>query len=207
MKELLSLPRLATLMALALLATLAATTSASAATNSCPTYTTVQPFQSWGDTGYYFLGPAGTFETSLSGWTVKGSAKIVGGNETYYVNSTKDKNSLSLPSGSSITSPSICVTTDTPDLRVFVLNTGTSSSVMNVTMTYTDNKGKPHTVTVAQLRGGSTWGLSQPILFLQNISGILASNGCTWVTFQFAPADNKGKWQVDDFYVDPVKHH
>jgi hypothetical protein len=56
-------------------------------------------------------------------------------------------------------------------------------------------------------QGSKTWAPTMPVLFLANITAILNSNGCTWVTFQFAPADSKGKWQVDDFYVDPVKHH
>ena len=40
---------------------------------------------------------------------------------------------------------------------MFVLNTGAVTSLLNVNMTYTDNKGKPHTVTVAQLTGGKSW--------------------------------------------------
>src|SRR5215831_17029564 len=125
--------------------------------------------------------------------------KIVSGNESYYVNSPTDSHSLSLPSGSAVTSPSICVSTQTPDLRLFVLNLGTATSVLNVNMTYTDTRGRPHTVTVAKLTGGKNWSLSAPVQFLANISGILATNGCTWVTFQFTPADGKGKWQIDDF--------
>jgi hypothetical protein len=206
-KKLLSLPRLATFAGVVLLAAVAATTASAGSGGGCPTYQTVQPFKPWADTGNYFLGPSGSFETSLTGWTVKGAAKLVSGNETYYVHAKTDKSSLSLPSGSSITSPSICVTLDTPDLRLFVLNTGSATALLNVVMTYTDNSGKPHTATVAQLTGGSTWSPSIPVLFLANINSILSSNNCTWVTFTFAPVGSNGKWQIDDFYVDPVKHH
>jgi hypothetical protein len=177
------------------------------AASVCPTYTTVQPFLPWADPGYYFLAPAGSFENSLSGWTAKGGPKIVSGNETYYVNSPTDTHSLSLPNGSSATSPSICVTSDTPDLRLFVLNTGTASATLNVNMTYTDTKGKPHTVTVATLTGSSSWSLSAPVLVLANIQPLLDSYGCTYVTFAFVPVGSKGKWQVDDFYIDPHKQH
>ncbi len=90
---------------------------------------------------------------------------------------------------------------------MFVLNTGTATSVLNVNMTYTDNKGsRPHGHGGAadrQKRGRPRCRSSSS----RTCSAILNSNGCTWVTFQFAPADNKGNWQVDDFYVDPVKHH
>ncbi len=185
----------------------AASASDSYGTSDCPVYTTVQPFTSWSDSGYYFLGPGASFENTLTGWTAKGKAKIVSGNETYYVNSKSDKNSLSLPSGSSVTSPSICVTSDTPDLRLFVLNKGAAASKLNITMTYTNTKGKASTVTVVALTGGSSWSLSAPVLFLANIQPLLDKTGSTYVTFAFAPADSTGQWQIDDFYVDPHKQH
>jgi hypothetical protein len=157
--------------------------------SSCPTYSTTQPFLPWADPGDYFIGPGGDFEGSLTGWVAKGSPKIVSGNETYYVDSATDSHSLSMPKGSMVTSPSVCVTLDTPDLRVFL-----------------NNKGKPATVTVAKitLPGKSGWTLSAPVLFLANIQAILSNNNQTWVTFQFAA---NGAFLVDDFYVDPVKHH
>jgi hypothetical protein len=171
-------------------------------TQGCPTFSTVQPFLPWNDLGWYFLGPAADFEGSLTGWTVKGG-KIVSGNETYYVNAPTDTHSLSLPKSSTATTPSICVTLDTPDIRLFVKNTGSASSILTVNMTYTSNQGKPSTVTVAKLTGTSSWTLSPSILFLANIQSILNNNGQTWVTFQFA---SNGSFQIDDFYVDPLKH-
>ncbi len=173
---------------------------------NCPTETMVQPFATtpWADTDSYFLAPGGAFEGSLTGWTVKG-ARLVHGNESYYVNSTQDKQSLSLPSGSQATSPSVCVTTQTPDLRIFVLNTGSASATLNVNMTYTNMQGKATTVTVGSLTGSSSWSLSPQISFLQNIMPLVNSNGQTWVNFGFAPVGKGGQWQVDDFYVDPIK--
>ena len=153
------------------------------------------------------MAPGGNFENTLTEWTAKSGAKIVSGNESYYVGSHSDNHSLSLPNGSSVTSPSICITADTPDVRLFVLNTGNPLSMLNVNMTYTNTKGKPATITVGKLTGSSKWSLSLPILILANIQPLLDGTGSTWVTFTFAPADSKGKWQADDFYVDPVKHH
>src|SRR5919201_5983952 len=90
-----------------------------ATVNSCPAYPLVQPFTPWLDVGSYFLAPGGQFEGSLTGWTVAGGGKLINGNESYNRNAKTDKQSLSLPSGSSATSPSVCVTTTTPDLRLF----------------------------------------------------------------------------------------
>ncbi len=174
-------------------------------TQGCPTFTTSEPFTPWADTGDYFLGPAADFEGSLTGWTAKG-AKIVSGNETYYVNSPTDSHSLSLPKNSSVTSPSICVTLDTPQLRLFVKNTATASGVLQINMTYTNNQGKASTATVAKLTiaAKADWAPIAPVLFLSKITSILSNNGQTWVTFQLT---STGSLLVDDFYVDPIKHH
>ena len=176
-------------------------------TQGCPTFQTTEPFTPWGDLGDYFLGPAADFEGSLTGWTAKGGAKIVTGNETYYVNSPTDSHSLLLPKGGSATSPSICVTLDTPDLRLFVENTTTAPGTLQINMTYTNNQGKASTATVAKLpvAKNTAWGPTVPVLFLANIQSILSNNNQTWVTFQFVASG--ANLQIDDFYVDPFKHH
>jgi hypothetical protein len=173
--------------------------------SNCPAETIVQPFVApWGDADSYFLAPGGSFEGNLTGWTVQGG-RLVHGNESYYVDSSKDGESLSLPSGSRATSPSICVTTQTPDLRIFVLNTGSATATLNVNMTYTNIQGRGTTVSVGSLTGSSSWSLSPQVFFLKNITPVVNSNGQTWVTFSFAPVGRTGHWQIDDFYVDPIK--
>src|SRR5579859_2132505 len=153
----------------------------------CPTFSTVEPFAPWGDYGDYFLGPAADFEGSLTGWTAKGGAKIVSGNESYYVNSPTDSHSLSLPKGGSATTPSICVTLETPDIRMFVRNSGSSNATFQINMTYTNNQGKASTATVAKIAvvKNAAWAPIDPVMFLANIQSILSSNDQTWVTFQF----------------------
>lgn len=173
---------------------------------ACPATTTSQPFLPWLDLGSYFAVPGGTFESNLSGWTVSGGAKIVPGNESYYINSRADGNSLSLPSGSKVTSPQVCVSLLSPDIRLFVQNTGSLLSLMNVSVNYTDASGKARTLGLLPLLGTSSWAPSLPTLFLANINSLLSSNGQTWVSFTFSPAGIGGHWQIDDFYVDPIKH-
>jgi hypothetical protein len=174
-------------------------------TQACPSFPTAEPFRPWLDSGAYFLGPAADFESSLTGWTAKG-AKIVSGNESYYVTAPTDSHSLLLPKSSTATTPSICVTLDTPDLRLFVENTGTSAATLTINMTYTNNLGRKYTVAVAKIpvAAKASWAPTIPVLFLANIQSILSSNNQTWVTFEFA---SNGALQIDDFYVDPMKHH
>jgi hypothetical protein len=202
--------RLAAVASIAALAAIGAGTASAGggkygplSTQGCPTYSTVEPFTPWADFGDYFLGPAADFEGSLTGWTNHG-AKIVAGNEKYFVNSATDSHSLSLPKNASVVSPSICVTLTTPDIRLFVKNTG-AAALLTINMTYTSNTGKPSTVTVGKVSvaAKSDWTLTSPVLFLTNIQSILSSNNQTWVTFTFV---SNGALQIDDFYVDPIKH-
>jgi hypothetical protein len=163
-----------------------------------------QPFTPWLDFGSYFLAPGGDFESGLGGWTTSGSAGIVPGNESFYVTSNRDSRSLSLPSGSSVTTPAMCVSLDSPDFRLFVRNTGSLLSLMTVAVNYRDASGSQRSLPLVPVAAGSSWSLSLPELMLANIPSILSSNGHTWVSFTLAPLG--GKWQVDDFYVDPIKH-
>ena len=108
---------------------------------------------------------------------------------------------------SAVASPSVCVTTATPDLRLLFRNTGSATAKLNVNMTYTNAAGQPSTVTVASLSGTSAWSVSPTINFLQSIAPLVGGAGQTWVTFTFASVGTGGAWQVDDFYVDPMKVH
>jgi hypothetical protein len=179
-----------------------------ASVQPCPAYPMVQPFLPWLDAGSYFLAPGGGFEGSTSGWNFKGGASVVSGNESYHVNGASDSRSLALPTGSSATSSLVCVTLLSPDARVFIRNTGSLLSLLRVDLNYTDASGRSRTATVGLLAGGSSWSLSLPVLFLlDSITPIVGSGGQTWVSFTFTPAGTAGKWQIDDFYIDPLKNH
>src|SRR5947209_3838413 len=67
-----------------------------------------QPFAQFGDQSNYTLVPGGNFEGSGTPWSLSGGARIVAGNESNNVGGAGDSASLSLPAGSSATSPSLC---------------------------------------------------------------------------------------------------
>jgi len=201
------LPRLAGAAALAALVTGVASAHAaqqSKAVADCPPETLVQPFLPWHDQSTYFLAPGGDFETTPAGWSLTGGAAVVAGNETAHVTSASDASSLGLPTGSSATSPQICVTVHSPNVRLFSTNRGSSRSVLQVFVNYTDNRGVARTSSVVMLRAGSSWSLSLQIMFLSRIAPLVGGHGQTWVSFTFKPTTG-GAWQVDDFYVDPIK--
>jgi len=180
-----------------------------ASPSSCTVPTaTSQPFLSFGDQDSYFLAPGGSFEGSpgkaLNGWSTTGRVAISKNNESYYVGSSSDSQSLFMAAGSSATTPPICVAIDTPALRVFVQSNGASNSSLQVVLNYTDKNGNPQSATVASLSGGTSWSLSPHVRFLSNIAPIVGGQGQTSVSFSFVPVGG-ANWQIDDLYIDPIK--
>lgn len=199
----------AAVVGLAVLAALvvAGSALAKAPPGDCGWVAASQPFTSWGDSGGYFLVPGGSFEDDTSGWSFTGAA-VASGNELFYVNSPSDSQSLSLPDGASATTPSVCVTVQSPTARFFVLNTGAKDAKLEVDLNYTDDKGNARTQKLKDIGTDKTlgsWTLTNPIKFLGPINSLLDHDGRTNVSFTFAPKDSKGNWRIDDVYVDPLK--
>jgi hypothetical protein len=82
-----------------------------------------QPFLPWADLAYYELVPGGDFENAT--WTLTGAAKRVPGSEPYAATGKLGNWSLSLPAGSSASSPSTCVAANEPTIRFFIAGSGT----------------------------------------------------------------------------------
>ena len=85
----------------------------------CGTPELSQPFKPWLDYSLYKLVDGGTFEDGADGWTLTGGARVVDGNAKQKVSGAGDARSLSLPAGSSATTPPVCVGLDEPTLRYF----------------------------------------------------------------------------------------
>jgi hypothetical protein len=165
-----------------------------------------QAFASWGDQHSYVLGPDGGFESGGSGWSLSRGAAVVAGNESYYLNNAADKASLSLPAGSTASSPPICMQLDTPIFRLLARNTGDPSSKLRVEAVY-NLLGLVRTNVVNTVTAGPTWAPAQqmsPVLGLSTIVGTLIPSS---IQIRITPLDNKGQWQVDDLFVDPFARH
>jgi hypothetical protein len=167
------------------------------------------PFAPWDDFGQYFLLSGGDFEGDLSGWTLSDGAAVVSGNESYQIGSPTDHQSLLLPPGSSVTTPNVCVTALSPDLRVALMNTGAKDPRLEIDLNFTDDKGNSRTQKLKDLRGGSKWDFTDPLKFLGPVNSVLKRNGQTVVSFTFVAKakkdDSNSLWQIDDLYVDPYK--
>jgi hypothetical protein len=165
-----------------------------------------QPFLRWGDPSYYAFGANGGFENGVTGWSLTGQAQQGFGNESFSVHSTSDEYALSLPAGSSATSPSTCLGTLSPTLRFFARSSGDPGSTLRVDVLYRDALGLRWAVPVATLSGSSAWAPTPPELILANVTALpLLTGGAAQVQFRLTPQGTGGAWQVDDVYVDPYK--
>jgi hypothetical protein len=164
-----------------------------------------RPFLPWLDPMQYTLAPRGTFESGTSGWTLKGGAAVVTGNEPWKVSGAGSR-SLYLPSGSSAMTPPICVETLDPTVRYFAKNRGiVALSSLVVEVVLLDSYGRPVLTLPAGVHTGlSSWHPSLPGVALLNLTGVL-SGGKANVKFRFRPVGLGAKWQIDDVYVDPLK--
>jgi hypothetical protein len=180
--------------------------NAGASAASCGARALSQPFLPWWDASQYFLMPGGDLESS-EGWTLSGGARLIDGNEPFYVHSTTDRRSLLLPSGASGRTSSICVDANEPTMRFFVRNTGSPLSLLAVEArirTTVLGLTVETTLPVGVVPGtAQTWQPSLPVLFKLSANQLLG--GTSTVDFRFTALGLGGKWQVDDVYVDPFK--
>ena len=204
------------LLGMAALASAAAMTASAAAPAhaatlglACPT-PAAQTFAPWGDLNYYSPAPDSGFEHGATGWTLAGGARVVTGNEPWMVGNAGDSHSLSLPAGSSATSPPMCIGLVSGGMRFFMQNTGSASSSMRVQVIYNGGAG-------ALLGGlGSTLGISDKATFSGTtpwrpspnflMAGGLLPLLTQSVQFRFTPLSTGGNWRIDDVYLDPLMH-
>ena len=191
----------ATIAAVSLLAALALSLGASSVDAglgvACPDPTT-QPFRPWSDFAQYAAVPDGGFEAGASAWSLAGGAKVVAGNNPFFLRSSDDGFSLSLPAGSSATSPPMCISLLSSKMR-FVMK-GTRGSSLRVKILY---RGLVSS-TVGVLDGGSVdssgnWRPSPEVAMLGGVLPLLTQS------VQFRLVATTGTSQVDDLFLDPWK--
>jgi len=178
----------------------------SAQAASCSYPGAKQAFKPWGDSRSYALAPDGGFEAGGAGWSLKGGAQVVAGNESYYLNGAVDTKSLSLPGGSTAGSPPVCMSLDTPVFRLMARNSGDPSSRLRVEAVF-NLLGLVRTKTIATVAAGPDWVPTQPVSTVLSLSTIVGTLIPSAIQIRLTPLDSKGSWQVDDLYIDPFARH
>jgi hypothetical protein len=178
---------------------------APAANAACPDRPLAREFAPWLDPIKYTLVPGGHFETRAPGWALSGGARIVGGNEPFHLHAASDDQSLFLPSGSSATSPFVCVELLDPVARFVVRNRGSALGTLAVDAVL--RIGDRRVVLPAGLAAlASRWQPSLPTLTASNLlAGLNLEDGTAQVAFRFRPTGLYSAWQIDDVYVDPFR--
>jgi hypothetical protein len=196
------IPRAARLALATAIACFGATGAAQAA---CPNGTVSQPFTQFGDSAYYTLVPDGGFEGGGNGWALGGNS-IVAENESFFVGSSGDANSLDAPAKTSVVSPEFCVDENMPTLRFFArkLNPAKSGH-LKVEILYKDTSGNAKVASAGTLTNGGRmeYGAWEPSDLLK-LSTVIPTTKRGTATVQVRiTADTGGDWLVDDVYADP----
>jgi hypothetical protein len=174
--------------------------------NPCGNPAARQVFAPWHDRMAYVLVPNGGFEQADPAWTLANGAAVVEGNEPSFLNDAADHQSLSLPAGSSATSPATCFAAQSPTFRLMARTTGDRHSKLQVDVVYTNQNGHKVTRTAGRIRSGDTWRPSKRLSLAIGRGkgrGRLVSSS---VAFRLTPV-GAGDWQVDDLFLDPRARH
>jgi hypothetical protein len=156
-----------------------------------------------GDRSNYVLVPGGSFESGAPGWTLGHGAAVVSGNEPWRVHGAGDSHSLSIPAGSSVTTPPMCFAPGDWHMRFFAASSSSSLSSLQVRVRVKSLLGVLSILDGGKISSNSTWQPSPRLgLLLTNLTGVLATNA---VSFQFVPSDS-ASWRIDDVYLDPWKN-
>jgi hypothetical protein len=172
---------------------------------SCNAVTLEQPFKRWLDPLSYSLVPDGGLERGGAGWSLSGGAKVVSGNETFYVHGAGESKSLSLPKGSSATTPVMCAGLDKPIMRFFSKSSGglLSLSTLSVEVLFETAAGRVASLPVGVALPNTKWQPSLPLPVLASLLPLLSGEQ-TPIAFRFRPLGG-ATWTIDDVYLDPAR--
>ena len=158
-------------------------------------------FAPWHDNSLYLLAPDGGLEAGGAGWKLTGDARVVSGGDPFALGGSSSKRALSLPNGSSATSPLTCIAKGMPTFRLTARNTGAAKARLLVTVVYGAG-GKRVSKPAGEVTAGRAW---SPIRQLSLKLGQVGT--ATSVSFRFTPLGSGGRWKIDSLYIDPRLSH
>ncbi len=170
---------------------------------SCAEEVLEQPFKRWLDPLRYHVVPGGTFEQGAPGWSLSSNAKVVDGNESFNVHGAGERKSLSLPAGSTATTPVMCARLDKPVMRFFAKSSGglLSLSTLAVEVLFETRGGQVASLPAGVVLPNTKWQPTLPLPVLASLLALLPGEQ-TPVAFRFRPIGS-ASWNIDDVYFDP----
>jgi hypothetical protein len=163
----------------------------------------VQAFSRFGDSSYYSRLLNGGFENGATGWVLSGGARVVSGNEPYYLSgNTSDSHSLLLPAGSSAYSGTVCFALGDWHLRLMTKRLSATGG-LHVQVIVPSLLGILTVLDGGTVSGSGSWAPSPRLtLLLSNVTNLLGTKA---VAFRFTPVGVGASYQIDDVYLDPWK--
>jgi hypothetical protein len=174
--------------------------------NPCDQPAARSVFSPWRDNRSYVLTANGGLEQGDAGWTLANGAAVTEGNDPFFLNDAADHQSLSLPAGSSASSPATCFGAGSPTFRFVARTSGDRHARLKVEVLYTNGNGHNASRSAGRIRGGDAW---RPSKRLSLAIGRAKGRGrlvSGTVAFRFTPV-GAGDWQVDDLFLDPRARH
>ena len=170
----------------------------------CTPQATKQVFLPWLDPLNYVPVKGGDFESGAGGWKLSG-ARVVDGNEPWRVGDAGDSKSLSIPAGTSATSPVMCAGLDHLFMRYFAKSKasllGTLTSHLRVEVLVETSTGATLALPLGIQALTTSWSPSLPVPVVGNLLPLLPGEH-TPVAFRFT-AVGSANWTIDDVYLDP----
>ena len=167
--------------------------------------TSSRVFSPWGDASNYARLLNGGFENGSSAWALTGGARVVSGNEPFYISGNSgDDSSLYLPAGSSAYSGTVCFALGDWHMRFLMRNVGSRTGALHVQVIVPSLVGGLLSILDGgTISSGATWTPSPRLeLMLCNITSLLGTRA---VAFRFTPVGSGAAYQIDDAYLDPWK--
>jgi hypothetical protein len=164
------------------------------------------PLVAFKDQRDYFIAPAGDFEDpSLPGWQLTGGASITSGSSPHAVTGEAQESSLSLPPGSSATTPEMCVDLNYPTFRFFVSQlVADTDSDLAVDVIYPAlAKDNVREAKKFKLRAKDGWRLSDDIKLEPQRLGKRSGWRRIAIRFRVEPGKKASAYRVDDILIDP----
>jgi hypothetical protein len=183
-------------------------TAAGEATCSAPKL--FNPLTAFKDERDYFVAPAGDFEDpTLPGWQLEGGANLTDGGSTHAVVGDAQSFSLSLPPGSSATSPEMCVDLNYPTFRFFAaqLEQDTDAQLVVDVIYPALAKDNVREAKKFRLKSKDGWELSDDIKLEPQRLGKQSGWRKIALRFRVKPGKKPASYKVDDVLIDPRRYN
>ena len=174
-----------------------------ASTETCTAPELSNPLAGFKDHRDYFVAPGGDFEAGAEGWQLEGGARVVAGNEPFFVMGAGHARSLALPPGSSATSPEMCVDLNYPTFRFLLAQVQADDDhELAVDVIYPALE-KNNVREAKHMKAKHAWKLTKDIKLEPQRLGKQSGWRKVALRFRAEDGDSSGEIVVDNILIDP----